>query len=112
MKNSKLTLIALAASTVILAGCGGGGATSTVASTTPDPTTTTPAAASTINSVVATPTYATGSQQAVVYALLNAARVSCGFGSVSENTDLDQAAQAHANWLMINNYTGHFETAT
>ena len=111
MKNSKYAILALAVgAAVLLTACGGGGGPST-APTTPTqtaPTTT----SSSINSVVATPNYPVASQQAVVYSLLNAARVSCGFGSVSQSTQLDQAALAHAKWLMVNHYApGHYETS-
>jgi hypothetical protein len=61
---------------------------------------------------VTTPNYPTGSNQAVVYSMLNADRVRCGFGSVSQNTQLDQAALAHSRWMLVNNMTGHYESTT
>ncbi len=110
MNKSKLTMAAAAASTLILAGCGGGGggggSTAPAAPTTPPAST----ATSTINSVVSTPNYPTASNQAVVYSALNAARVSCGLGSVSQSTQLDQAALAHSRWMLVHNMTGHYES--
>ncbi|TBR77881.1 MAG: CAP domain-containing protein [Burkholderiaceae bacterium] len=108
MNKSRLILAAVAASTLILAGCGGGGSTAPAAPTTPPAST----ATSTINPVVSTPNYPTGSNQALVYTMLNADRVRCGFGSVSQNTQLDQAALAHSNWMLVNNMTGHYESTT
>jgi len=61
--------------------------------------------------VIATPTYAAGSDQLAVYNLLNQERVNCGFGPLSQSTQLDQAAQAHAQWVVLNNTAGHYETA-
>jgi len=46
-----------------------------------------------------------------VYNLLNQERVNCGFGSLSQSTQLDQAAQAHAQWVVLNNTAGHDEYA-
>ncbi len=48
----------------------------------------------------------------MVYSLINAARVSCGFGSVSQSTALDQASQAHDYWMLANGYYGHGESST
>lgn len=110
MNKSRLILAAVAASTLILAGCGGGGGGSTApaAPTTPPAST----ATSTINPVVSTPNYPIGSNQALVYSMLNAARVRCGFGSVSQSTPLDQAGLAHSRWMLVNNMTGHYESTT
>ncbi|TBR77005.1 MAG: CAP domain-containing protein [Burkholderiaceae bacterium] len=109
MNKSKLILAVVAASTLILSGCGGGGGSTAPAAPTTPPTST---ATSTINSVVSTPSYPTASNQAVVYSMLNADRVSCGFGSVSQSTQLDQAALAHSRWMLLNNMTGHYESTT
>ncbi len=58
---------------------------------------------------VPAPTYAAGSQQLAAFNLLNAERANCGFGQVSQSTQLDQAALAHANWIVTNNTVGHNE---
>ena len=59
---------------------------------------------------VPAPTYAAGSQPLAAFNLLNAERSRCGFGMVAQNTMLDQAANAHAAWVVNNNITTHAET--
>lgn len=49
--------------------------------------------------------------QKVVYDVFNKARGDCGFGYMTRNTKLDQAAIAHANYAVVNNYNGHYEVA-
>jgi hypothetical protein len=34
-------------------------------------------------------------------------RTQCGFGLLRQNTKIDIAAKGHAEWLLINNYSGH-----
>lgn len=84
-----------------LSACGGGGAAA--------PATASDAAAPAPVSVAApaapasvTAGYAAGSQQSVAFALLNTERVNRGFGSLTQNAALDQAANAHANFLAEN----------
>ena len=48
--------------------------------------------------------------QKVVYDVFNKARGDCGFGYMTRNTKLDQAAIAHANYNVVNNVPGHYET--
>jgi hypothetical protein len=48
-----------------------------------------------------------GSEELAVYTLLNNERLRCGFGALTRNAALDAAARGHANWLLLNNYTGH-----
>jgi hypothetical protein len=55
--------------------------------------------------------YSPGSAQRLAYDQLNAARLRCGFGSLSQSTRLDQAAAAHGNYMSLNNEFGHGETA-
>ncbi|TAL65671.1 MAG: CAP domain-containing protein [Burkholderiaceae bacterium] len=109
-KYARLLQVMMLASTLGLAGCGGGGgggastgASSAAPATNTDSNTTSP--------TIAAAGYAAGSPQAQIYTLVNNERVACGFGSISESTALDQAALAHANWLLVNNYTGHYESA-
>nr|MBP8149220.1 hypothetical protein [Limnohabitans sp.] len=46
-----------------------------------------------------------------VFELLNNERANCGFGKRSQNVLLDKAAQAHADYIALNNLpTGHYET--
>lgn len=83
---------------LVASGCGGGG--DDVA----------PPAASPALSV-SDASYAPGSAQRLAYDQLNAARLRCGFGSLSQSVRLDQAAAAHANYMSLNNEFGHGETA-
>lgn len=50
---------------------------------------------------------ASGSEELAAFALLNKERTQCGFGELTRNDALDTAARGHANWLLLNNYTGH-----
>lgn len=101
--TNKLSLLAIAAaSSLALTACGGGGdggASSTGASS--GGTTTSPA--QTVTGTVSTPQYATGSAQLTAFTLLNQYRAQCGLPAVQENTELDQAAQAHAKYMGLNN---------
>jgi hypothetical protein len=54
-------------------------------------------------------TYAGGSAQAAAFQQLNAARSQCGFGALSQATQLDTSASAHANYMAQNNSYGHDE---
>jgi hypothetical protein len=42
---------------------------------------------------------------------LNEIRLSAGLGMLAQNTEMDQAAQAHAAWMVTNNSFTHDETA-
>lgn len=89
-----------------LAACGGGGAAPATATGAAAPA---PVTAPAAPAPVATG-YAAGSQQGEAFALLNAERVRCGFGSLTQNAALDQAAGAHANFLAENGVQfGHSE---
>jgi uncharacterized protein YkwD len=99
MKHTKQTLTLL--SVAILAGCGGGGGSGSGGST---------GGTSTIVTSVPAATYAAGSQEKAAYDYLNAERAKCGFGLLAQNSMLDIAATAHANYLVANNTLGHNET--
>ena len=45
--------------------------------------------------------------QKAVYDKFNKARGDCGFGYATRNEKIDQAATAHANYSVVNNYLGH-----
>ncbi|MDI9335327.1 MAG: hypothetical protein QM533_13220 [Cytophagales bacterium] len=138
MKTTPLLSIASAvALTTLLAACGGGGGGSS--STTPTPTLYTATCAngttrsstvsqsdaaaqcfgdtnvyaSTIVTSVPADTYnaVTQAEEKAAFNLLNQERSSCGFGKLAQNTLLDTAAQGHADWLLKNNYVGHFQVA-
>jgi hypothetical protein len=68
-------------------------------------------AASTIVSTVAATTYAALSEEQAVYNRLNTERVACGFGSLSQNANLDTAAKNHSDWMLLNNTLSHAEVA-
>ena len=112
MKNTKLNFLALAfAATLTACGGGGGGGGEGAAPlpvpivvAAPTPPTTVPIVTS-----VPTPTYAVGSEEKAAFDLLNAERAHCGFGLLAQNAALDTAARGHADWLLINGYTGHYQ---
>lgn len=100
-----------------LAGCGGGGGGATTTTTTTTfttvTTTTTTTVASSVNiqTTFAASTYGAGSVKESAYNYLNQQRISCGFGGLDQNTKLDQAAQAHSDYQVLNNGgITHFET--
>jgi uncharacterized protein YkwD len=73
-------------------------------------TTTTTLAASSIVSNVIPATYGAGSDRQGAYDYLNAQRGACGFGMLQQHVKLDQAAQAHTDYLVTNNLLlGHYE---
>ena len=101
----RLTLAAALASTALLAACGGGGGGSTPTSSTSTPTTT--ASGGTLS----TPNYSAGSVQLSALQQLNTWRQQCHFPALNENTELDQAAANHLNYMQSNAYLGHYEVA-
>jgi uncharacterized protein YkwD len=135
--NQKSILAALfAVAALSLAACGGGGASSTTPSATlytaqctngqgtrVSTVSQADAAAqcfgdtgvyaSTIVTSVPADTYnaTTQAEEKAAFALLNQERSSCGFGKLAQNAQLDTAAQGHADWLLKNNYTGHYQVA-
>ena len=58
------------------------------------------------------PTYPDGSEEAAAFNLLNAERSRCGFGTLVQNTQIDAAAQAHADWGLRNWVWSHYEDET
>jgi len=88
----------------VLTACGGGGGDSD------NPNVSTPTAPDTSSTIVTTvpaATYSGEAQQA--YDRLNSERNACGFGKLAQNAQLDQAAQAHADYQLINNVVSHYE---
>lgn len=109
-----LTAIAIAALLTLAACGGGGGSGSPSTSGTPSAgsagstSTTTPAA---VTGTLTTPQYAANSAQLAAFTLLNQYRQECGFPALQENTELDQAAQAHAKYEGLNNAGSDSEIA-
>jgi uncharacterized protein YkwD len=98
MKNKiALSAVSLAA-TIVLAACGGGGGGSDGGSAAPASGASTPASTAT-SANVTTPQYAANSAQLAVFNTINQQRQACGFPALVENTQLDQAAQAHASYM-------------
>ncbi len=58
------------------------------------------------------PAYGIGSEELQAFNLLNSERTNCGFGTVNQNSRVDAAAAAHANWMLINWVMSHFENQT
>ena len=69
------------------------------------------AAGSSIRTTAPAASYPAGSEELAAFELLNAERRGCGFGVLVQNVRLDAAAQAHADWRLFNNYSGHFEVS-
>ncbi|WP_431273257.1 CAP domain-containing protein [Variovorax ureilyticus] len=130
MTKYMTTLPALALSALALTACGGGGGggaaivvgTSAVPAPAPSPAPSpAPAPApsadptggdSTLVSSVPAPTYAPASEELAAFNFLNSERQRCGFGLLAQNAMLDVASNGHANYLMVNNATGHFQDNT
>jgi uncharacterized protein YkwD len=106
MKTSSTYLVLVIAAAALTA-CGGGGSAA--------PTTAAAAGAASPAPVAvpaAPPTYAAGTEVAQAFALLNSERVACGFGALRQNVKLDQAADAHAKFLVENGLQySHYEVA-
>lgn len=102
-----LSFVALAA----LTACGGGGGGSTDTAAAVAPVVVAPVAGSPVVTAVPVASYASGSEELAAFTLLNAERSRCGFGLLAQNTTLDTAARGHSDWLLINNYTGHYQVA-
>lgn len=105
-----LAALVLAAS---LAGCGGGEDASPSTGASGATQAGAVASASLVTSVAA-PSYgatAEGVEKTNVLTALNEDRARCGFGLLAQNTKLDAAAQAHADYLKLNATNSHNEAA-
>lgn len=97
-KISALTAISFAVA-LTLAACGGGGGGSNGGTTGAAPVT--PASSPSTGNVTI-PQYAGTSAQLAVFITINQQRQQCGFPALTENTVLDQAAQAHSAYMAQN----------
>jgi hypothetical protein len=101
------TTFAIAALLALAAcGGGGGGGSSGTGAAAPASGASTPSTTSTATSAnVSTPQYAAGTAQLAAFNLLNQERQQCGFPALVENTQLDSAASAHAQYMGENGGT-------
>jgi hypothetical protein len=109
-KNFKLSMIAIAASLLVTA-CGGGGGDSGGASPAAPASGASTPATPTSPANVTTPQYPSDSFHLAAFNLLNKQRQQCGFATLQENTALDQADAAHAQYQATNNTVSDWETA-
>lgn len=125
-KANLARLAGVCALVATIAACGGGGGTAdpVAAPTTPTPappssgsppTATNPDLVTTVQPA----TYAAGTAEKGAWDLLLSQRAACGFGLLNQDTRLDVASAAHANYLGQNTidnpgtvFTGHFEDPT
>ncbi|MEJ8852699.1 CAP domain-containing protein [Variovorax rhizosphaerae] len=100
---------------VALVGCGGGGGGgggipfAPVASAPAAPADNAPVADASLVASIPTGTYPATSEESSAFARLNSERQRCGFGTLAQNSMLDVAARGHANYLLANGATGHFQ---
>jgi uncharacterized protein YkwD len=111
MNRIKLNFVAAAfAATLVACGGGGGGGSTPTPSTPVVAATLSPATTVPIVTSVPAATYTAGSEEKAAFDLLNAERAACGFGLLAQNAALDTAATGHADWLLTNGYTGHYQS--
>lgn len=67
---------------------------------------------STLVTSVPAATYPVGSEELAAFNLLNDERGRCGFGLVAQNTAIDKAAKAHADYQALNYYFAHLEDSS
>lgn len=103
------TVLALAAA---LTACGGGGGASSPVADVAAPVPVAPVVTANLVTSVPAPAYIAATEELAAFNLLNAERSRCGFGLLAQNTQLDTAAKAHADWSLINSNYGHFEAST
>jgi len=90
-----------------IAGCGGG--TDAPGPPAPVPVPAPPAPLSAVLSVPTPVGY--DADRLAAFDRLNAIRLSAGLGMLAQSTQLDQAAQAHADWVIANDSFSHQESA-
>jgi hypothetical protein len=102
-KNFKLSMAAIAVSLLVAAcGGGGGGGSSGASPAAPASGASTPATTPSPANLT-TPQYPADSFHLAAFNLLNQQRQQCGFPALQENTALDQATAAHAQYMQSNN---------
>lgn len=108
LEIKKLAVYGVIAVSTILTACGGGGGSGN--STAPATAASTPSSTAT-SSNLTTPQYAASSAQLAAFNLLNQQRQQCGFPALLDNSELDQAAHAHAQYLATNNVLSDTEVS-
>lgn len=97
----------------VLAACGGGdsssGAAAAPGGSSQVGTSATPGSG--LSTAAPTPSYASGTEEFAAFEFLNAERGRCGFGVLAQNTKLDAAARAHADYQLVNDLFSHVEDA-
>lgn len=96
---------------VLLAACGGGsdGGAPAPAPGSPQSGTSGAQGSGALATAAPASTYAAGSEERAAYEFLNAERGRCGFGVLAQNTRLDAAAKAHADYQLLNDLFSHGE---
>ena len=107
------SLAMASALTGALVACGGGGAGD--APTPPPPPIPAPPAPAPTAPIAAQLTVPTpvgyDADRLAAFNRLNEIRLSAGLGMLAQNTEMDQAAQAHAGWMIANDSFSHYEVA-
>ena len=103
--------VAGAALASALHGCGGGGSGAVPAPPPPTPSPS-PAPSGPIAAQMTVPTpVGYDLERLAAFNRLNEIRLSAGLGMVAQSTAMDQAAQAHADWMVANDVFSHEEQA-
>ncbi len=103
---------ALIAAVLSSTACGGGGAGTPEPPPPPPPPAPTPAPAAPIAAQLSVPTpVGYDADRLVAFNRLNEIRLAAGLGMLAQSTAMDQAAQAHADWMIVNDSFTHDETA-
>jgi uncharacterized protein YkwD len=109
------TVSCLASATALLASlsaCGGGGADAPPPPPPPPAPSPAPSPATPIAAQMTVPTpVGYDAERLAAFNRLNEIRLSAGLGMVAQNALLDQAAQAHADWMIANDSFVHTETS-
>ncbi|MGF6997367.1 CAP domain-containing protein [Paraburkholderia sp. GAS32] len=105
-----LTAVSIAVAAALSA-CGGGGGGGSSSAGAASPASAPSSASSPVTGTQSTPQYTASSAQLAMFNQVNSYRQQCGFPAVQQNTVLDQAAQAHAQYLGLNNTVTDSETS-
>ena len=112
--SPSLRWLVIAAMALSLSGCGGGGGSAAAPEPPPPPPAPVPAPSPTPTAPIAAqltvPTpVGYDADRLAAFNRLNEIRLSAGLGMVAQQTQMDQAAQAHAEWMIANDAFTHEE---